>query len=385
MTARIYHMGDEGRLDPMNEEPFPLEDDLQELVARHPKLLSGEQIDPEDPRRWILIGREQGIPDTDEGGYRWAVDHLLIDQDAIPTLVEVKRSTNSQVRREIVGQMLDYAAHASRHWNVAEIRQRFEDGVQPDCRSTDEALGQLLQPDGELDADEFWQRVETNLRAARLRLLFVTDGMPDELTRIVEFLNEHMPDIQVLAVEIKQFRGATGRTLVPRVIGRTAAASARSTGARHPLTQQDLLDRMPGPTVREAATRILDVARQRGASFAWGNAIVTIRGHSPGWQRPLAVGWMYPSGVSIGESRAFTFGAGNWGRDFFEELPPSLRGVLENWVDQFACDTYASDVSGPGYKAWVVDYEDAAANIEVLAERLGRVLDNLQRLEIATE
>ena len=38
-----------------------------------------------------------------------------------------------------------------------------------------------------------WQRVETNLRAARIRLLFVADGIPDELTRVVEFLNEQMP------------------------------------------------------------------------------------------------------------------------------------------------------------------------------------------------
>ena len=50
------------------------------------------------------------------------------------------------------------------------------------------------------------RQVETNLRAANLRLLFVADGIPDELTRVVEFLNEQMPRIEVLAVEIKQFQ-----------------------------------------------------------------------------------------------------------------------------------------------------------------------------------
>ena len=85
-------------------------------------------------------------------------------------------------------------------------------------RDPDDVLADLLQTYGELDANEFWQRVETNLRAARLRLLFVADGIPDELTRVVEFMNEQMSGIEVLAVEIKQFRGAAGQTLVPRVI-----------------------------------------------------------------------------------------------------------------------------------------------------------------------
>src|SRR5262249_47674536 len=32
-----------------------------------------------------------GVPSEEEGGGRWALDHLFLDQDAVPTLVEVKR------------------------------------------------------------------------------------------------------------------------------------------------------------------------------------------------------------------------------------------------------------------------------------------------------
>ena len=220
MAERIYHLDQQGQLEPMVEEPFAEEDLLQVLVADHPELLSGEQMTPNDPRRWILIRREQGIAKTPGGADHWAVDHLLIDQDAIPTLVEVKRSANSEIRRTIVGQMLDYAAHATHTWNVCDIRRSFEESNE----NPDDVLERLLQPDSEPDLDEFWERVETNLRAARLRLLFVADGIPDELTRVVEFLNEQMPGIEVLAVEVKQFLGGTGRTLVPRVIGRTLAS-----------------------------------------------------------------------------------------------------------------------------------------------------------------
>ena len=77
-----------------------------------------------------------------------------------------------------------------------------------------------------LNVDEFWQRVETNLRAARVRLLFVADDIPDELdAHVVEFLNEQMPGIEVLAVEIKQFLGETGKD--------AGSASYRS-DCRHP-------------------------------------------------------------------------------------------------------------------------------------------------------
>ena len=55
-------------------------------------------------------------------------------------------------------------------------------------------LGLALRPlvDGAPDADAFWRGVKTNLRAANLRLLFVTDEIAEPRTQVVEFLNEQM-------------------------------------------------------------------------------------------------------------------------------------------------------------------------------------------------
>ena len=75
-------------------------------------------MSPSAPRRWLLISREVGVPGEAHGGAKWALDHLFIDQDGIPTLVDVKRSTNSQIRREVVGQLLDYAANGSVYWSL---------------------------------------------------------------------------------------------------------------------------------------------------------------------------------------------------------------------------------------------------------------------------
>ena len=366
----------------MAEEPFALEDTLQKLVADHPKLLSGEQINPSDPRRWLLIQREQGIADTEDGNYRWALDHLLIDQDAIPTLVETKRSDNSQIRRTVVGQMLDYAAFARRTWKVQDIRREFEESENTAGRNADDTLAELMRLDGEPDADEFWQRVETNLRAARLRLLFVADDIPDELTRVVEFLNEQMPGIEVLAVEIKQFLGATGRTLVPRVIGRTTAIPDKSsTGSRTRMSRDEFLAQMPSPKVRQAAERLMNVAKENGGLSIFGDRGISIRCNCPAWPRPLSLAWIYPDpkrGWSL--ARQFTFGMTIWD---MEKYPVELLEIMKSWTTPFDDDAFAAKISGKDVEAWIITYEDVVLNIDLLAERLASVLTSLQRLDPA--
>ena len=275
----------------------------------------------------------------------------------MPTLVEVKRSANSQIRREIVGQMLDYAAQARRAWNLGDIRLDFEESTILAGQTPGDVLTELLQSEDEPDADEFWQQVETNLRAARLRLLFVADGIPDELTRVVEFLNEQMQGIEVLAVEIKQFRGETGQTLVPKVIGRTAAASARPSGSRtaEPLNEHTLIDSFPDQQVQRAVKCLFEVANKHRASFSWSAGGVSIRKRCLAWRQPVTVVWLYVPGYEKGiVPGRVTFGAGYKGSDIFERAPANLHGVLENWVAQFESDSFTRDVSGDGLKAWAI-------------------------------
>ena len=76
----------------LTEQPYDSEALLQGLLADYPDLLAGRQIDPGAPRRWLLVTREASVPDEPGGARRWSVDHLFLDQDGIPTLVDVKRS-----------------------------------------------------------------------------------------------------------------------------------------------------------------------------------------------------------------------------------------------------------------------------------------------------
>ena len=87
MADPIYLIKDSQRAVRMDPQPYVSEDEFQELLGRFPELLAGEQVDRENPRRWLLVAREIGIPDSEKAGGRWSLDHLFVDQDGIPTLI----------------------------------------------------------------------------------------------------------------------------------------------------------------------------------------------------------------------------------------------------------------------------------------------------------
>ena len=66
MSDRIYTRAN-GRMEELREQSFGNDPEsvLQKLIAQHPDLLSGEQLSPENPLRWILIhpraGHRRGV------------------------------------------------------------------------------------------------------------------------------------------------------------------------------------------------------------------------------------------------------------------------------------------------------------------------------------
>lgn len=274
MSRAIFLIQEGGQLVEMREHAYDSERFLQQLLADYPGLLAGDQIDQAEPRRWLLIRREAGVPAEEGESARWSVDHLFLDQDAIPTLVEVKRSTDTRIRREVVGQMLDYAANAVVYWPVEFFRAEFEADCQRRGVDPDQELAAVLGP--ERDAAAFWQQAKTNLQAGKVRLVFVADEIPAELRRIVEFLNEQMDPAEVLGVEIKQFTGESLRTLVPVVVGHTAEAQQRKGSQSLDRRQWDEssffeeLNRRHETADAAVARRILEWGRANTTYVWWG-------------------------------------------------------------------------------------------------------------------
>jgi hypothetical protein len=252
LSGGIYLLRGEDDLVEMREAPYDSEAVLQTLLGRYPSLLAGDQLPGDEPRRWLLIRREAPVPSEQDGSARWSVDHLFFDQDSVPTIVEVKRSSDSRIRREVVGQMLDYAANAVVYWPIESLRASFEERCQQEEKDPEAEVIALLGP--EADPEEFWKQAEVNLQAGRVRLVFVADDVPAELRRVVEFLNVQMNPAEVFAIEVKQFVGEGLRTLVPRFIGQTAEAEIRK--------------RPRGEGRRWGKESILDVLRERASDQA---------------------------------------------------------------------------------------------------------------------
>ncbi|MEG3849490.1 hypothetical protein QT971_18960 [Microcoleus sp. herbarium19] len=230
MAGGIYLIQDDDRLVEMMEQPYDSEDQLQELLVTYPNLIAGDQIDRATPRRWLLISREVTAASDEETAVQWSLDHLFIDQDAIPTLVDVRRTPNAELRQKVLGQSIDYAANAVVHWPIDSIIALFEANCRDRGRDPEQIFEEFLGADA--NEDQFWQKVKTNLQAGKIRLVFVADEISGEIRRVVEFLNEQMDPVEVLALEIKQYVSEDGlRTLVPRVIGQTAEAQQKKSSA----------------------------------------------------------------------------------------------------------------------------------------------------------
>lgn len=278
VSGLIYLIQDDKQLVAMAESPYDSEDLLQTLLADYPNLLAGDQMNTANPRRWLLIQREMALPSSEGGSGRWSVDHLFLDQDGIPTIIEVKRGTDTRIRREVVGQMLEYAANGVAYWPVEGMQAQFKANCQQRGLDPDQQLGEFLGSD--TDPNAFWQTVKTNLQAGKVRMVFVGDVIPSELRRIVEFLNVQMSPAEVLAVEIKQYTGQGQQALVPRVIGQTEqAVRNKSVVSREtrPWDEKLFLKEMTenhGPAHAIIAGELLKWASDHSLSIAWGQGRV---------------------------------------------------------------------------------------------------------------
>jgi hypothetical protein len=278
-----------GKLHLLNERPYEKESILQEALEKYPQVIAGITTTRGEGVPLALVRREAGIPGQTGGGNVWSLDHIYVDATAVPVLVEVKRSSDTRIRREVVGQMLDYAANGVRYWPVDELRRGFEGRCAEDERDPDAWLQESFDVD---DVDEYWREVESNLRAGRVRLVFVADALPAELVRIIEFLNEQMSEVEVLGVELRQYvSDGEHRAFVPTVVGRTE----RAVEAKRPSTgpSWDLESFMQAAAERrtpqevELVRALLDHVTANGGEFRWGT------GATPGMS-----GW-YPVGGSL--------------------------------------------------------------------------------------
>ncbi len=257
---------------------------LQDLIADYPDLLAGDQMDEGNPRKWLLVKKEQEMYSEEESGVVY-LDHLFLDQDGVPTLVEVKRSSDTRIRREVVGQMLDYASNAVYHLSVDEMASNVK------SHFPDQDMGEVLSSElgFEWDPEAFWEMVKINLQAGKIRMIFLADSIPSELKRIVEFLNKEMDPAEVFAVEVKQYLGGGLKTLVPRLTGQASDVRKKNIPSKK-LDEQIFFENLDDAG-RRFYRELLDFSGENNLKVIWtpkgfslnvdfeGNNVAILRGY----------------------------------------------------------------------------------------------------------
>jgi hypothetical protein len=289
----------------MEHSLYDAEDVLQRLLATDARLLGGAASGEASSRRWILIKREALVRGA--SGQQWSADHLFVDDEAVPTIVEVKRSTNTQLRREVVGQLLEYVANLRASTSADGLRSAYEQMIlgrdgEPEV-SLQQALGVAMS------ADEYWAAVGENLARGRIRGFIVADEIPAELRRIIEYLNDQLGDSRFLALEVPQFRAADRvTTLVPQIVAGSLEPPVKQASSR-PSGQWDAdriiaaIEEKGEPGAADAARSLLQWASDRrlgirfGRGSEWGTATLFVP--LPGEPRvvtiwvPGTLGWQF--------------------------------------------------------------------------------------------
>lgn len=199
-----------------------MEDALQTLLERYPNILPGKQMDPgsEDPPRFVLLCREMPVSGQ-------SLDHLLVDQRGVLTLVEAKLFINPEARREVVGQIIEYAANGVQLWGNGRAREKALEFWNERGRKLDDVIREGFE-NLEMDIDGFWETVEKNLHERSLRLVILADQLRPEARRAIEYLNEEMENTEIYGLELRCYGDEKNSLVIaPLLIGQTQATAEK--------------------------------------------------------------------------------------------------------------------------------------------------------------
>jgi hypothetical protein len=188
-----------------------LEADLQAIIHAHPECLPLGEIDPAFAGA-IAVCRELVTP-------AGRIDNFLVTAAGFPVLVECKLWRNPESRREVVGQILDYAKEL-RRWSSADLQREVRRSL---GQGGDPVLDLVRKHDPDVDAGQFNDALTANLRRGRCLLLIVGDGIREGVETIAEYLQEHAGlHFSFGLVELPFYRMPDGGRLVaPRVLAHT--------------------------------------------------------------------------------------------------------------------------------------------------------------------
>lgn len=238
------------------------ESHLQALVAEDPTLVPvtdlGVSISP-----FVVAVREIALRGSG------SLDILAFNADGDMAVMECKLADNPEIRRKVIGQIVEYAAFLN--------KLEYEGLDEIVLRRTGQHLHKLVESkatDPEWDAADFQASVERNLAEGRFTLIIVVDRMDETLGITLEYLNTSgFRNITLHALEMSHLSDNEMEILIPQVHGSGAPPVAASESPKHSWTEDDFLRQVAekaAPGVQEQVRHLLAFSKEHADRISWG-------------------------------------------------------------------------------------------------------------------
>jgi hypothetical protein len=293
---------------PLNEKSFN-EGWIQELIQKNPNILPVAEIEPAFTPL-ISIGKE--VPTADG-----SIDNLFISPNGNLTIVETKLWRNPEARRQVVGQIIDYAKEITR-WTYEDLDNRVRT-YNKKYRKEDSNIIDTIKMFENIDDDDenkIVDKISRKMKRGEFLLLIVGDGIRESVEAMAEFINQTpqlhftlaLVELQTYAIEICN---SIFDLVIPQVITRTreiTRAVVRIEGdgnliklvqlgidtkpqsekqplKRQSLSEEDYFDAL-GQSVDsnqvDFARKLIEDMENRGCVIEWKNASYVIKLPDPG-------------------------------------------------------------------------------------------------------
>src|SRR5436305_2584240 len=183
---------------------FPNEATLHTLVEQAPDLLPLAGTP-----RLIVVGREVQL-----GSGR--ADLIAIEPSGRIAIIEIKLARNEEARRAIITQVLAYAAYL---WGLEQSALEQDVLYQHLHTRGYENLAHAVESndqEGSFDAEAFSAGITESLKLGDFRLVFVLDAAPEELVRLVNYLETISDQLVIDLITLSAYTVNDSQILVPQ-------------------------------------------------------------------------------------------------------------------------------------------------------------------------
>jgi len=263
MPILVRHQG--GKWQPANDVEFADEAELQKMLYEGPELVS-----PHDEHPAVFI-KEAGLPGSGR------TDLLGVDADGNIFIVETKLAKSYEVRRKVIGQILEYAAYL---WKMsyAEFDNLF---LKREKKSISDLL--QLKPSPELP-NEFQETVTANLQSGTFHLFIAVDEMNDELEKIIAYVSGRGPGLQLQALELRIYKLDDLEILAPQRHGEPPPDFTKT-------TIDQILAKSADEHDRQLCKLLIDTWKELGHEVRPGQAGASLRARVG--PNPQTVFWVF--------------------------------------------------------------------------------------------